>query len=359
VKKQKKNARKGRRTALTVLCVILALLLALLIAATVYIESLLSLIGRVDINQESTMSSSEYEQWLQDQTDPENPDFTGATVNPDDVTWGETEPIITEPHVYNFLLIGQDRREGEGRQRSDAMILCTLNTQTKTLTMTSFMRDLYVQIPGYSDNRINACYQLGGMKLLDQCLAVNFGVTVNGNVEVDFGGFMDMIDKLGGVDMELTRSEANYLNRRGNWDVDDSTAGQWSLVEGMNHLTGEQALAFSRIRYIGNGDFERTDRQRRVLTALLDKCRGLSIPELNDLLWMVMPMLTTDLDNNQIIQYALELLPLVKDLKIQTQRIPADGTFQYANIRNMEVLLPNLEKNRELLKAAMLIDPDV
>lgn len=350
--KQKKN----RKTGLIILCVVLALILLLLLAATIYVESLLNLIGRVDKDNESTMSSSEYQDWLNSQTEPDEPDFTGVTVDPEDVTWGETEPIQIEPHVYNFLLIGQDRREGEGRQRSDAMILCTMNTQTRTLTMTSFMRDLYVQIPGYSDNRINACYQLGGMSLLDQCLAVNFGVQVDGNVEVDFGGFMELIDHLGGVDMELTRSEANYLNRRGNWDVDNSTAGQWSLVEGMNHLTGEQALAFSRIRYIGNGDFERTDRQRRVLTALLDMCRDMSIPELNDLLWTVLPMLSTDLDNSQIIAYALELLPMVKDLQIVTQRIPADGTFQYANIRDMSVLLPNLESNRELLKAAMLIE---
>ena len=126
----------------------------------------------------------------------------------------------------------------------------------------------------------------------------------------------------------------------------------------MNHLTGEQALAYSRIRYIGNGDFERTDRQRKVLTALLDKCRDMSIPELNDLLWTALPMLSTDLTDVQIISYALELLPLIKDLKVQTQRIPADGTFQFANIKNMEVLLPNLEKNRELLKAAMLIEPE-
>ncbi len=348
----KKNGTK--RKVLIALCIVLAVILALLIFVTVYFDSLLNLIGELDNRK---MTDEEYQQWLSSQTEESEP--TAETIDPDDVTWGgNTEPIETQAHIYNFLLIGQDRREGQDRQRSDAMILCTINTQTATLTMTSFMRDMYVQIPGYMDNRINSCYQVGGMELLDECLAVNFGIHVDGNIEVDFGGFMDVIDLIGGVDIELTRAEANYLNRRGNWDVDDSTAGSWSLTEGMNHLTGEQALAFSRIRYVGNGDFERTDRQRRVLTTMLDGCRDLSITQLNSLLWKVMPMLATDLSNSEIISYALELLPLLKNLTIETQRIPADDTFKYATIRGMSVLVPDIEANRKLLEDTMVLAED-
>lgn len=344
----------GKRVMLIVLCVLLALILALMLAGTVYLESMMNLIGRTDGDTHTTMSPEEYEQWLKDQQGTLDPDFTGEVLDPSDVTWGDaTNPIEQDERVINILLIGQDHREGEGRTRSDAMILCTINKNTKTLTMTSFMRDMYVQIPGYHDNRINASYQLGGMDLLDACLEVNFGVQVDGNVEVDFDGFIEVIDMLGGVDVELSSAEADYLNRRGNWDVDDSTAWQWNLKAGKNHLTGEQALAYSRIRYVGNGDFGRTERQRKVLNALMEECKDLSVLEMNSLLQKLLPMLTTDMSNAQILNYAMDIFPLLSDLTIVTQRVPADGTYSYAYISGMDVLKVDMEANRKLLEACM------
>lgn len=350
----KKKKKSGKRILLIVLCTLLALILALLVTGLVYLESMMNLIGRVDDSHKETLSSDEYQQWLDDQTETVDPSFTGEELDPSDVIWGNgVKPVVNHDNVINILLIGQDRRQGESRARSDAMILCTVNKSEKTLTMTSFMRDMYVPIPGYKDNRINACYELGGMDLLDECLYENFGVVVDGNVEVDFFGFMDVIDLLGGVDMELTSSEANYLNRRGNWDVNDSSAFQWDLEEGMNHLTGEQALAYSRIRYVGNGDFGRTDRQRKVLSALLEKCKDLSYTELYALLREVLPMMTTDLSNGEILGYALEIVPLLAQLQINTQRIPADGMYYDASIRGMAVLVPDLEENSLLLAECM------
>ena len=351
VKKQnpEQTGSRAKRKMLIGLCIALSVILVLLILGAAFLESTLGLIGR-DVD-DSTMSSSEYEEFLKNQA-TEN--ATGETMDPDDVQWGnQTDPLENHDDVVNILLIGQDRRQGEGKQRSDAMILCTLNIPEKTLTMTSFMRDMYVQIPGYNDNRINSCYQVGGMELLDSCLEKNFGVVVDGNVEIDFFGFMEVIDMLGGVEMELTRSEANHLNRRGNWDVDNSTAGQWSLREGVNQLTGEQALAYCRLRYIGNGDYERTERQRKVLTAVIENCKGKSITELNGLLRKALPALTTDMSNAQIVGYALEMFPMLTDLKINTLRVPADGTYQEAVIRGMAVLVPDLDANRQLIKEAI------
>lgn len=351
---KKNNRSSSKRTMLIVLCALLSLILLLLVLGTVYLEYMMNLIGRVEDNGNTTMSSEEYEQWLQNQTETLDPDFTGEVLDPTDITWGEvTEPVEQGENIINILLIGQDRREGEGRARSDAMILCTINKAAKTLTMTSFMRDMYVQIPGYHDNRINASYELGGMKLLDACLEKNFGIQVDGNVEVDFTRFMEIIDMLGGVDMELTSAEANYLNNRGNWDVNDSTAGQWNLKAGKNHLTGEQALAYSRIRYVGNGDFGRTERQRKVLNALLEKAKGLTVLELNNLLQKMLPMLTTDMSNAQILGYALELFPMLTELEMVTQRVPADGTYSDAVINGMMVLKVDLEANRKLLQNCM------
>lgn len=337
-----------RRALLIVLCVVLAVILAVLVAATVYLEHLMGKIGRTQDTSQPSLSQEEIDAIQNpDETDPGN---TAPSVNPEDVTWVD-DPVthIGGDQIVNILLIGQDRREGEGRARSDAMILCTFNIEKKTLTMTSFMRDMYVQIPGYMDNRINAAYQLGGSKLLDETLYQNFGVEVDGNVEVDFSRFQQIIDLLGGVDIELTGEEASYLNRRGNWDVDDASAGTWYLSEGMNHLTGEQALAYSRIRYIGNGDYGRTSRQRTVLNALIQAYKNTSLTKMLLLLDDILPLITTDMTDQEIIGYATDLFPLLASSTISTQRIPADGAYYDASIRGMSVLVPDLAENRKML----------
>ena len=108
-------------------------------------------------------------------------------IAPENVTWnGDMFEAINNDGLLNILLIGQDRRPDEGRQRSDCMILCSLNPETKELSMISFLRDLYVQIPGHSDNRLNAAYVYGGFDLIKETLEHNFGVAVDGCLEVDF-----------------------------------------------------------------------------------------------------------------------------------------------------------------------------
>lgn len=338
-----------RRGLLVTLCITLSVLLVLLIVLTIYIETMLDKINYVDPNQTyNGMSESEYNQMIlqEETTDPE---FTGPEIDPEDVIWGSDTEIFHSENVINFLLIGQDRREGEGRTRSDSMILCTINKAQKTLTMTSFMRDLYVQIPGYMDNRINASYAFGGMNLLNECLDKNFGVKIHGNIEIDCIGFQRAIDILGGVQIELTSAEASYLNRRGNWDFEDN-AGQWSLKEGMNNLNGSQAVAFSRIRDVGNGDFGRTNRQRVMLSTLLARAKTMNLSQLNQLLNEILPLITTDLTESEIMGYAMELLPLLSDLQISTQQIPAEGAYKMTMIRGMSVLLPDLEKNRQIIE---------
>jgi LCP family protein required for cell wall assembly len=287
--------------------------------------------------QQETLSSSQLHE-IENQTDPVDENFTGPVIDPSDVTWS-TEPaeVVDEEHIINILLIGQDRRPGQGRQRSDAMILCSINKQTQTLTMTSFLRDLYVQIPGYQDNRLNAPYVLGGMPLLMHTLKHNFGIVVDGCVEVDFSRFEKIIDLMGGVDIELTSAEAAHLNASG-----------FSLREGMNRLDGEAALAYSRIRYIGT-DFGRTNRQRTVLTALVNQSRNISLTQMNSLLEGILQLITTDMSNGQILELAWDCFPMLKDLKLKTQYIPAEGTYQFANIRGMSVIVADMEANRQLL----------
>lgn len=341
------NAKKNvswKKVILIVVCVLLALFLLAMLGAVIYIEGKLNRINRVQLGSEETYPATE---WV-DETDAIEPDNTAPTMDPSEVTWpSEPEPTIgAENHVVNILLVGQDRLPGQGRQRSDVMLLCTFDKSSNTLTMTSFLRDLYVQIPGYLDNRLNVAYPRGGFALLDEALELNFGVHVDANVEVDFGGFTDIINLLGGVDIELTGAEADYLNLIKNWDPEGLTTPV--LSKGLNHLNGDQALAYSRIRYL-DSDFGRTNRQRKVMSALIEKLRGKNLLELNSLLDQILPLITTDMSNADIAKYVIELFPMLADCTVNTQYIPAKGTYQGVYIRGMAVLLPDIEANRQLL----------
>lgn len=343
-----RNNRKQnwQRGALIGVCVFLSLTLALLIAGTVLWESKLNLVNYVP--EGPSLSEDEIQDILKE-TDAQDPDFTGPVLGNDEIQWNENDTTISNSeNVINILLIGQDKREGQGRQRSDAMILVTVNKSAKTITMTSFLRDMYVKIPGYAASKLTNCYAIGGMKLLNKTLEQNFGIQIDGNVEVDFNGFMKVIDLLGGVEITLTQEEATFLNNNGNWDVVESEEN-WNLTEGKNVLTGSQALAYARIRYIGM-DFERTERQRKVLTALFDKVQDMSLLELNGLLDQILPLITTDLQKNQITGYVLELAPLLLDIRLQTQRVPADDTWYFAKVDGTSVIIVDFEKNRAMLE---------
>lgn len=345
---KKKSSGSVKRGLLTLLCVVLALILTVAVAATIYVERLA---GKINfIENEETYSPEQLEQLLhEDETTG-----TGPVVDPGDVDLGTapTEVIGKSENIINLLLIGQDRREGQGRQRSDSMILLTINKEKKIITMTSFMRDMYVKIPGHGKNKINASYVYGGMQKLDETLMENFGVHVDGNVEVDFSGFMKIVDIMGGVDIELKQEEADYLNRRGNWEVEENQ--HWSLTEGVNHLNGSQALAYCRIRYVGNADYERTQRQRTVLTKLFEKVKQMDLATMDTLLNTVVELISTDMSLQQITGYAMDMFPLLTGFDVVTQRIPADGTYSSQNIKGAgSVLVPNLEKNIQLLKESI------
>lgn len=340
--------KKKRKLPVVLFCVfgsLLVLALAAVIGWNIFLDAMIS---RVD-ESAPTLSSEELASMLEE-TDP---DVTGPELKPEDIAMSK-EPAETVPkgeNIVNFLLVGQDRREGQGRQRSDAMIFCTLNFEQKTLTMTSFLRDTWVTIPNYYNERLNVPYVLDGFSLLNDTLEYNFGVRADHNIEVDFYGFADVVDYMGGVDIELTNAEAKHLNKTGNGLGRFDDHYNWNLTGGKQHLTGLQALAYSRIRYLDN-DIGRTNRQRTVLNALLEKVRGMSLSELTVLATNVLPMISTDMTNGDITTNIARIVPILKDLKVVSQHVPAEGTYAFANIGGRSVLVmddEDLEDNRKLL----------
>ena len=246
------------------------------------------------------------------------------------------EPINHEP-LINILIVGQDKKENDTtRQRSDIMMLCSYNMQKNEVSVTSFMRDLYVRIPGgYTNNKLNAAYQFGGFKLLYETLLDNFGVRVDGGIEVDFDGFVDIVDMLGGVDIYLTAEEAPYVST--------------NSVEGVNHLNGRKALNYARTRKTDD-DFGRTERQRKVLVALFEKVRYADAETIKSLIERALTMVKTDMTDATITSLIATLLPKVSTLKINTYCVPSKGNFVYGFARGMHVLIPDHKKIRDTVE---------
>lgn len=344
MKKKKNRKGNGTRVALIVLCVVLGIILTVLLGGTIYANHLLNLMNRPGENVE-TLSQEELDQLLQEET--VSADDTTPVVDAGDVDWGSSTELIEQgENVVNILLIGQDAKAGQPRQRSDTMILITLNKTKKTITMTSFLRDLYVKIPGYYDTKLNAAFAAGGAELLNKTLEVNFGVQVDGNVEVNFSSFADLIDLLGGVDIELRNDEAKYINK---W-VPDSP----QLSGGMMHLDGEQALYYARIRALDpDQDFSRTNRQRKLINTLIEKFKNSNLTTLLGLLDDVLPMITTDMTNSEMIGYVKNFFPMLADCEVISQRVPADGKYYLAMINKLSCVVADMDAAREMLKQTM------
>lgn len=243
--------------------------------------------------------------------------------------------------MINILLIGQDRREEESISRADSIILCTFRPEEKKIIVTSFLRDLYVKISGHQDNRLNAAYALGGMELMTKTIEENFCLQIDGCVEADFSQFPQIIDILGGVSIELRQDEADSINR----------AVPGTLTEGIQVLNGTQALAYSRIRNLdSDGDFSRTARQRKLISSLLESYRDANLLTILSIVVDTLPMITTDLSKKQILRLTAKLFPLLDSPQFLNQRVPADGTYKYQRIRNMEVLTADMESIRKQLR---------
>lgn len=339
--------RRGRGWLIALLVIFIVLLcIGLLVYGAITLK--LNSIKRPDPN-ETYIGESEWESIV---ASDEAGNETYESVDPDAVDFasGSIVPIGGTSDLVNILLIGDDRRPGEDRARSDSIILCSINKKTGKISLVSFLRDLYVQIPDYKgdsfrDNRINASYAFGGMELLDQTLEKNFGILIDGNLSIDFDGFEKVIDILGGVDIDLTQEEVDYMHM----------CNRKFVTLGTNHFDGKTALFYASIRYIGT-DFGRTNRQRTVLNAIFHKLKGSSVSQMLELMDEILPLMTTDMSNSQIISYIYELLPIFNGTELQTMYIPYADTYSYSMIRGMSVLLPDYAANRKLLQELLLAD---
>lgn len=290
----------------------------------------------------------------------ETGDGSGKEVKPEEVVWDKNSSLRTDKNVINILLVGEEAiGAGESRGRTDCIMIASINVKQKALKLTSLMRDMYVQIPGWSDNKLNAAYHNGGIPLLKETLEKNFDILIDGSVLVNFDGFESIIDKLGGVEITLTDSEARYLNST-NYISNPSYR---NVRSGTQTLNGNQALGYSRVRYrkASSGesdDFGRTSRQRTVLNAVFEKYKSKNVAELVLILNDILPLVTTDISKADMISYIGTVVTL-GTTELETHRVPMDNEYSSANIRGMSVLLPNMLTNVEELHKFIFGSTDI
>lgn len=245
--------------------------------------------------------------------------------------------ILSDKDVQNVLLIGCDANNN-GYGRSDAMILFSIDRREGKLKMTSFLRDLYVKIPGQQDNRLNYAFAAGGPGLLTQTIEQNFRIKIDHYVKVDFTSFRKVVNLLGGVDIKLTDAEARHLMKEYHYT---------GLKAGKNTLDGGQALNYARIRKL-DSDFGRTSRQRKVLDAILTKFKSAGVQKLVQIANEVLPLTQTDFSTGDVISLAMDSGKLLSYPTAQLY-IPQNGAYKDETIRHMMVLVPDVEKNKQAL----------
>ncbi len=232
-----------------------------------------------------------------------------------------------EDYVTNYLIFGIE--EFGGARNTDSMMIATINTKDDTLKLTSLLRDSYVDIPGYKANKLNSAYAKGGAKLLIETIELNYKVQIDGYAYVNFEAFENIVDLVGGVDIELGKEEAKYLNST-NYI---SKKKNRNVKQGLNHLNGNQVMGYVRVRKVktlggANNDYGRVVRQQRALKAIFDSYMSpKNLPQLLSITKKSLSYVKTNLTQDQLEKAMADVIDN-KMTTLDTFRIPVDGAFE-------------------------------
>lgn len=281
----------------------------------------------------NTVSSINYEYIADDNTTASDLTASGS-MNTD----LNSDELLNDPQILNIMLFGEDNNNGDEHGRSDTMIMLSIDNRHKKLKLTSFLRDIYVNVPGYGQNKLNSAYTYGGPQLSIQTIETNFGINIDRYAVVDFDAFEEIIDILGGVDIELTADEVAYIN----WQsyINNQTEERYELdeVSGVTHLNGRQALWYARNRgyeeenhpefVMPGNDFERTSRQRKLLETILNEFKSADLTQIIQIVSKIGPMITTNLKKDEITALVANSMTYL-GYEFEEYRVPEDELFEY------------------------------
>lgn len=260
--------RKGLKILGVIIIILIILLVAILGGMYWFIHSKLEKMQQVDLKEEELGVSAQAEENLTD--------------------------------FRNIAIFGIDSREDtyDRGNRSDCIIIASINNKTKEVKLVSVYRDTYVQIQGYGLDKITHAYSYGSAPLAISTLNTNFDLNIKEFITVNFDAVKDIIDSVGGISMPITTEEVPHI------------AG--ITKAGTYQLTGEQALSYARIRYAAGGDYKRTERMRDVLTAVANKVKTFDISRLNKLVDTILPRIYTNITASDV----FSMMPSVPNFKI-------------------------------------------
>lgn len=280
-------------------------------------------------------------------------DFDRTNIDEDTIIINEqvadtkAENEVVSKGYRNIALFGVDDREGNlGRgTRSDTIIIASINLDTNEIKLVSLYRDTYLNLGNDSYNKCNAAYAQGGPEQAITMLNTNLDLDITDYVTVGFGGLIDAIDTLGGIEIEITESEITHLNNYQLCMAEEMGVDYIPVTKtGKQVLNGMQATAYCRIRYTKGDDFRRAERQRDVLGAMMVKAKGASLTTLNDVVTAVLPSVSTSLNVSEI----LSVLGTVVDYNmVASEGLPFADERQLARIGSAgECIIPaDLEEN--------------
>ena len=266
----------------------------------------------------------------------------------------ETEGLSDE--WWNVLLLGCDSYTKNDYQRTDSMIIVSINAAKGQVKLTSLMRDTWIPVPGSKNHRkLTELCAVGGPELTIRAINESFGMNISDYALISMEGMAEIIDLIGGLDLDVTEEERKALNK-GLFDL-SPLSGMEPLEqsgEGV-HLNGNQATAFARIRKI-DSDYVRTERQRTVLIAIAEKIKnGASASTLLTVATTLLNYVDTNLSLSEIMAIASAGLQLDMD-SVEQFRVPADGTFESGMYGSVWCIKPNFEKNKKLLHSFIYED---
>ena len=287
---------KGKKIAFWILGVLLFFIIGTVGGVYIYANSLFNKMEKVEINKDNVGISQDVEDKLSKYDDS----------------------------ITNIALFGIDASDG-GVGRSDSIMIATIDTHNKKLKLTSIMRDSYVNIDGHGLDKINHAYAFGKAELAIKTLNENFDLNISEFAAVNFSTLPKIIDKLGGIELDIDSEELQYINGYiSDLNGINNTSVSPISSTGLQHVNGTQAMAYCRIRYTSGGDYKRTERHREVLSKMFEKILSMSPTSYPSLLNEILPMISTSLSASEIMDLGNEVLK-VGSTSLEQERFPLDG----------------------------------
>ena len=266
--------------------------------------------------------------------------------------------LLSDPKILNIMLFGEDKHSKKSFGRSDSMMLLSVDNRSKSIKITSFQRDTYLYIPGHGYDKMTHAYPLGGPSLAIRTVEANFGIKVDRYATVDFSSFKKIIDTLGGIDMKLSDDEIEYINYQ--MYKNNQTSERYTIKDkaGVVHLNGQEALWYARNRGLSTNedgneigldgdDWDRTDRQRKLMDTLFKSIRNASFDKIISIASQVGPYVTTNLKKDEITGLLARCLTYLK-YNMKKYNIPQEGLWSYYDAEGVSYIQINdMDKCRE------------